>query len=93
MSIKTRDEIIESVSNIIGDDNSDEALQLLTDLRDTLGNQTDPQRITELENQLQEQDAAWRKKYRDAFIHGADESFEEEYNRKPKSFDDLFTTK
>lgn len=93
MSIKTREELIANVSDILGENNSDEALQLLTDLRDTLGSQTDAQRITELENQLAEQDASWRKRYRDAFMNGADESFEEENNRKPKSFDDLFTTK
>lgn len=93
MAIKTREELIANVSDIIGENNSDEALQLLTDLRDTLGSQTDAQRITELENQLAEQDASWRKRYRDAFMNGADESFEEENNRKPKSFDDLFTTK
>lgn len=92
MAIKTREELIANVSDIIGENNSDEALQLLTDLRDTLGSQTDAQRITELENQLAEQDASWRKRYRDAFMNGADESFEEENNRKPKSFDDLFTT-
>lgn len=93
MAIKTRDELMESINNILGDNNSDEALQLLTDISDTLGSQTDAQRITELENQLQEQDASWRKRYREAFLNGADESFEEENNKKPKSFDDLFTTK
>lgn len=93
MAIKTRDELMESINNILGDNNSDEALQLLTDISDTFGSKTDAQRITELENQLQEQDASWRKRYRDAFMNGADESFEEENNKKPKSFSDLFTTK
>lgn len=92
MSIKTRDELISSVSDILGENNSDEALQLLTDLRDTLGSQTDAQRITELENQLKEQDATWRKKYRDAFLSGADESFEEEQNKRPRKYEDLFKT-
>lgn len=93
MSIKTREEIISSLSDILGDNNSDEALQLLTDVKDTLGNQTDAQRITELEIQLTELDTTWRKKYRDAFLSGADESFEEEQEKKPKRFEDLFTTK
>ncbi len=92
MAIKTRDELISSVSDILGENNSDEALQLLTDLRDTLGSQTDAQRITELENQLKEQDATWRKKYRDAFLSGADESFEEEQNKRPRKYEDLFKT-
>ena len=92
MAVKTREEIIASINSIIGDNNSDEALQLLTDVRDTIGNETDAQRITELENQLKEQDATWRKKYRDAFLNGADESFEEEDNKPPRRFEDLFKT-
>ena len=92
MAIKTREEIISSLSDILGDNNTDEALQLLTDVKDTLGNQTDAQRITELENQLTELDTTWRKKYRDAFLSGADESFEEEQDKKPRKFEDLFTT-
>lgn len=92
MAIKTREEIISSLTSILGDNTTDEALELLTDVRDTLGQESDAQRIVELENQLQEQDATWRKKYRDAFLSGADESFTEENDRKPKSFDDLFKT-
>lgn len=92
MAVRTREEIIESLSNVLGDNNSDDALQLLTDVRDTLGNDTDAQRITELEKQLTEMDNTWRKKYRDAFLSGADESFEEEQDKKPRKFEDLFTT-
>lgn len=93
MSVKTRDEIMERLNNIFADNNSDEVLNLMTDIRDTIGNETDSQRISELENQLAEQDASWRKKYRDAFMSGADESFEEENNKPPRKFEDLFTTK
>ena len=78
MAVKTREEIIERLNNIFGENNSDEVLNLMTDIRDTIGDETDSQRISELENQLAEQDATWRKKYRDAFMSGADESFEEE---------------
>lgn len=92
MAIKSSDELITALNTILGDNDSDEVLQFMTDMRDTIGSQTDAQRITELENQLQEQDKAWRKKYRDAFLSGADESFKEENERKPKSFDDLFKT-
>ena len=92
MAIKTREEIISSLTTILGDNTTDEALELLTDVRDTLGQESDAQKIVELQNQLQEQDATWRKKYRDAFLSGADESFKEDYDKKPKSFDDLFKT-
>lgn len=92
MAIRTREEIITSLSDILGDNNSDEVLQLLTDVKDTLGNETDAQRITDLENQLTELDTTWRKKYRDAFLSGADDSFEEENDKKPRKFEDLFKT-
>lgn len=91
MAIRTRDEIIESLNNIFGDNNSDDVLNILTDVSDTLGSATDAQRITELENQLAEQDANWRKKYRDAFMSGADEPDEPEKHNKPKKFEDLFS--
>lgn len=92
MAIKTREEIISSLTAILGDNTTDEALELLTDVRDTLGQESDAQRISELENQLQEQDATWRKKYRDAFLSGADDSFEKNDDKKPRRYEDLFKT-
>ena len=93
MAIRTSEEIMANLNEILGDNNSDEVLSFMTDLRDTLGGQNDAQRISELETQLQEQDASWRKKYRDAFLSGADESFEEEQNKRPRKYEDLFTSK
>lgn len=93
MAIKSSEEIMANLNDILGDNNSDEVLAFMTDLRDTLGGQNDAQKIAELENQLQEQDATWRKKYRDAFLSGADESFEEEQNKRPRKYEDLFATK
>lgn len=93
MSVKTRDEIINKLNDVLGDNNSDDVLELMTDISDTLGNTSDAQRVRELESQLEEQDRTWRQKYRDAFLSGADESFEKENEpKKPRSFDDLFTT-
>lgn len=91
MAVRTKEEIIASLNNIFGDNNSDDVLNVLTDVSDTLGSQTDAQRITELENQLAEQDANWRKKYRDAFLSGPDEPDEPDKPNKPKKFEDLFT--
>ena len=92
MAVKTREEIMENLNAIFGDNNSDEVLQVMTDIRDTLGSQSYAQRITELENQLQEQDATWRKKYRDAFLNGADNDEDEEEDKPPRRFEDLFKT-
>lgn len=94
MAVRTRDEIIASLNSIFGENNSDEVLGVMTDISDTIGSQSDAQRVASLEQQLAEQDANWRKKYRDAFLSGADEEIVEPIeDKKPKSYMDLFTTK
>lgn len=95
MAIRTRDEIMNQLRIIIGEeDTSDDTLSFIQDVSDTLGNDNSAQRITELETQLETQDREWRKKYRDAFFSGKpDETFEEEREENtPKRFEDLFTT-
>lgn len=94
MAVRTREEILNAINTHFGDDNSDDTLTLLGDLADT---------ITELENkannsqdwkkQYEENDAAWRKKYRDRFFTDSsdvDDSIEEPPGRKTYSYDNLF---
>lgn len=95
MAVRTREEIMAQLQAIIGDDTSDDTLTFVQDVSDTLGNDNSATRITELETQLKEKDAEWRKKYRDAFFTGKpDDAFkdEEDEPQKPKRFEDLFTT-
>lgn len=96
MAIRTRDEIMSQLQTLIGEDTSDETLAFVQDVSDTLGNDNSASRITELETQLEEQDKEWRKKYRDAFFTGKpDDSIKDEDDEEkiPKRFEDLFTTK
>lgn len=94
MAIRTRDEIMAQLQSMVGEDTSDETLSFIQDVSDTLGDNNSAQRITQLETQLEEQDKEWRKKYRDAFFTGKpDDSYDEESEQKrPKRFEDLFTT-
>ena len=94
MAIRTRDEIMTQLQTMVGEDTSDETLTFIQDVSATLGADNSAQRITELENKLEEQDQAWRKKYRDAFFTGKpDSSYDEEpENNRPKRFEDLFKT-
>ena len=95
MAVRTREEIMTQLQAIIGDDTSDDALNFVRDVSDTLGNDNSATRITELETQLKEKDEEWRKKYRDTFFTGKpDDAFkdEEDEPQKPKRFEDLFTT-
>lgn len=96
MAIRTRDEIMSQLQSLIGEDTSDETLAFVQDVSDTLGNDNSASRITELETQLEEQDKEWRKKYRDAFFTGKpDDNIkdDDEEEKIPKRFEDLFTTK
>ena len=95
MAVRTREEIRAQLQTIIGDDTSDDTLNFVQDVSDTLGNDNSATRITELEAQIKIQDEEWRKKYRDAFFTGKpDDSFKDEDDepQKPKRFEDLFTT-
>lgn len=96
MAIRTRDEIMSQLQSLIGEDTSDETLAFVQDVSDTLGNDNSATRITELETKLEEKEKEWRKKYRDAFFTGKpDDNFkdEDEEEKIPKRFEDLFTTK
>lgn len=95
MAVRTRDEILNSIRTHFGEDTSDEALALVEDLTDT---------ITDFENKAnndgqnwkqryEENDAAWRKKYRDRFFSGGsdgDNDDPEPPSKKNYSYENLF---
>lgn len=69
MAIKSREEILEGVRSRFGEDTSDETLALVEDITDTitdLENRTKD--TTDWKKKYDENDAAWRKKYRDRFF-------------------------
>lgn len=95
--IKTSEELINAVKERLGDDTSDEALALLEDVSDTLGDYnaklTD---TTDWKTKYEELDTSWRQKYRDRFMSGSSQEDEKEDEPEekpaPKTFADLFTT-
>ena len=96
--IKTKDEIINMISARIGEDNSDEAIELLEDVTDTLNDyETRTADSTNWKEKYETNDKEWREKYKERFMSGDpskdDEFIEEEEKEKPKSYnyDDLFT--
>jgi hypothetical protein len=94
MSIKSKNEIMDKVKELIGEDTSDETLGFIQDLSDTLEN-GNSDRIQELERQVEETDSTWRKKYRDTFFSGKpDPEMDDEPDepKKPRNFSDLFKT-
>lgn len=97
MPIITTDEFMNRIRTLVGDDTSDETLATIQDFSDTLNSFGDSaNEIARLNREITEQDEAWRKKYRDAFFHGPEESYPDyPPNDGPKklTFESLFTTK
>ena len=94
MAVKTKEEIMNQLNQIIGDNDSDEVLGFMTDISDTLGDNSAAQRVSQLEQQLIDKDKEWRKKYKDAFFSKPDDSLDDDDDDKtPRTFEDLFTTK
>ena len=100
MAIRTREEILESIRNIVGDRTDDNTLQVLEDVTDTLTdfeNKTANQ--TDWEAKYKENDEGWRKKYAERFYTGdpsasikINEPVIDEPDDKPTRFEELFTT-
>lgn len=67
MAIKTKDELIQSLNAVLGDNASDEALALMEDVSDTLDDKA-AKGAVDWEQKYRENDAAWRARYRDRFM-------------------------
>ena len=98
MAIKTKEELLESIRVFIGENNSDDAIAIIEDISDTLDDMMVKAKgdgkdwKTEYENN----DKAWRKKYRDRFFNSSNEmkdekeDIEEEEDKKSYSYEKLF---
>lgn len=107
MSVKSKDELLQSVKGLLGDTPSDEGIALLEDISDTLDNSTggssdeDKKTIEELQKKVKEVDDNWRKKYTERFMKPSDDNPDDEPNEddkddeednSPKTFDELFSS-
>ena len=86
MAKRTFAELVEQIKTYTGDRDDDETLSLMEDINDTLNNETDWQA------KYNENDNAWRTKYKQRFETGTvDEPDEpDEPEEKPITFDQLF---
>ncbi len=93
MAVKTVAEIMEGLKGILGDNTSDDVLVFTENLSDTLNANNDG---TDWKTRYEENDANWRKKYRDRFFNSpADSSDPDEDNEssgedKKLTFESLF---
>lgn len=93
--VRTKEEILNLVKDILKDDTSDSALSLVEDLSDTLDNVSASDE-TDWKTKYEENDAQWRQRYRDRFFSKPAQEEEEpddpvpEVTNEPKTFSDLF---
>ena len=66
MAVKTKEELLQSLNEILGEDTSDAALALVEDVTDTLNSNAGDG--VDWQQRYNENDAAWRKRYRDRFM-------------------------
>lgn len=98
MAVKTREEIIESVRAIVGEQNDDETIAFLEDITDTLTDLETKAKGdgTDWKTKYEENDAKWREKYAERFYSSYPDPDPEppkpDDTPKPKTFAELFTT-
>ena len=75
MAIKSKDEILASLKEILKEDTSDEAIAIIEDVTDTFDDFSARQSdSTDWKEKYETNDKEWRQKYRDRFFnHSADE--------------------
>ena len=93
MAILTKEQLMESIKNRVGEDTSDEALAFIENVNDTIESMT-TDKNTDWKAKYEENDAAWRQKYKDRFFNTSSEDeeddFEEEEKKKPMTYEALF---
>lgn len=106
MAILSREDFFSKLQARIGQDTSDEAIQLLEDMTDTYNDLVNKGSNSDTEDwkaRYEENDKMWREKYRDRFFSGSTdaeplpeppvpEKSEEETRAETITVNDLFTT-
>lgn len=95
MAIKSREDLLKSLNTLIGDNSSDENLAILEDVTDTLKDYEEKTADqTDWKTKYEQNDADWRKKYKERFLSGETIKDEQEEDVKKDSktltFDSLF---
>jgi CRISPR/Cas system CSM-associated protein Csm5 (group 7 of RAMP superfamily) len=94
MAVLSKEDFLTRINERIGDDNSDEAIAFMEDMSDTYEDMANKiTDSTDWKKKYEENDKAWRDKYKERFIssHNEDEDLSgNDDTPLPKTFDDLF---
>ena len=95
MAVKSKEEIMAMIKARVGDDTSDDALAIIEDVSDTLDEyETRVADAGDWKARYEQNDAEWRKKYKDRFFNKAEDEpvdFTEEEPEEKLTFESLFT--
>ena len=91
MAVVERDVLIQRIASALSDPESDDSLSLIEDVTDTL----DAGLSDDWKTKYEENDAAWRKRYKERFLKKPDKEpeIEDDVTEEKKTYDDLFTVK
>lgn len=98
MAVRSRDEIIELARTILAERTDDDALSFMEDIADTV-DEYENRNSDSWKTRYEENDANWRKRYRDRFLGKIEDDEGEVIDKKADgaeveiktSFEDLFT--
>lgn len=88
MAVLSKEDLIAKLNASFGENLSDDNISLLEDVSDTIDAFSDTE---DWKSKYEENDAAWRKRYKERFEGKEDNVSEKEYYDAPAKFDDLFT--
>lgn len=97
MPILSKDQLLAKIKDRIGEDTSDDTLQFIEDITDTIDDyETKTKDSTDWKKKYEDNDAEWRKKYKDRFFNTPakeehnDESDDSDDKPKTYEYKDLF---
>ena len=103
MAIISKEEIMERVNKLLGENTDDESISFLENITDSLNDyETKISESGDWKTKYEQNDAEWRKKYRERFMKPAEdgkhqEDFDnpddDEESKAPTTFEELFKEK
>lgn len=95
MAVLKKEDLLNAIKEIVGDDTSDDTITFIENVTDTINDLESKSNDSEdWKTKYEENDKAWREKYRNRFF-GNKEDFEEkeeDEDKTIKTFEDLFKT-
>lgn len=88
MAVLSKEDLIAKLNASFGENLSDDNISLLEDVSDTIDSFSDTE---DWKTKYEENDAFWRKRYKERFEGKEDDSPDNEHYESPTKFEDLFT--